>query len=213
MTKEEFEELVKAYWEKVQQQYAPYVAEGGILANHDYYVFQTKYKYQPDLMIVGVNPGGNGSGHDGWLTQGINSYTEGAPPWFQTLRNAFDYPNNKELAVMLDTCVGSNKYFVNTGSEKDVPKEIQSMATLLIRELVDIVRPKHVLTLGYDVFCTIKNRPEQVKEFDMIKFKYSNRNGIPVGYIPNPSRINQACYTPEKLQGWNNALEWFLIDK
>ena len=52
MTNEEFEGLIQAFWEKVQQQYAPYVVKGGILDNRDYYVFQTEYKYQPKLMIV-----------------------------------------------------------------------------------------------------------------------------------------------------------------
>ena len=213
MTNKEFEGLIQAYWEKVQLQYAPYVAEGGILANRDYYVFQTEYKYQPKLMIVGVNPGGNVTGHGGWLTQGINSYTEGDHPWFQTLRNIFDYPNNKSLATVLESCVGSNKYFVNTGNENDIPKDINAMSTCLIRELIDIVNPKFILTLGKDVFYAIKNGPECIKEFGSTKFIYSNRNGIPVGYIPNPSRINQKYYTPEKMHEWNKALEWFLIAK
>lgn len=211
MTKEEFEGLIQAYWVKVQKQYAPYVVEGGVLANRDYYVFQTEYTYQPKLMIVGVNPGGNGMGHGGWLSQGINSYTKGEHTWFQTLRKAFGYPNNKKLSAILETCVGSNKYFVNTGSEKDVPKDIKAMSTLLIRELIDIISPKHVITLGVDVFCTIKNKPEKIKEFGSTKFKYSERNGTPVGYIPNPSQMNQQYFTQQKINEWNEALEWFLV--
>ena len=77
MTNENFEELIQAYREKVQQQYSPFVAESSILACRDYYVFQTEYKYQPELMIVVLNPGGNGTGHGGWLAQGKNSYIEG----------------------------------------------------------------------------------------------------------------------------------------
>lgn len=210
MTEIEFEARIQTFWEKVQTLYAPYIAKGGILENRDYYVFQTKYKYRPELMIVGVNPGGNGMGHGGWLSQGMNSYTEGEHPWFQTLQNAFGFPNNKKLSNILESCVGSNKYFVNTGSEKDVPKEIRAMSTLLIRELVDIVCPKHILTLGVDVFCTIKNKPEIVQEFGSTKFKYSDRNGTPVGYLPNPSKMNHQYFTQQKTKEWNEALEWFL---
>lgn len=212
MNSESFEEQIQAYWKKVQEQYAPYVAEGGPLENRDYYVFQTAYRYQPELMIVGVNPGGNGIGAGRWLTQGSNSYTTGCHPWFDTLRSIFNYPDDEKLAVVLDNCVGSNKCFVNTGNQKDLPKEINRMSTCLIRELVDIVKPKHILTLGSDVFCTLKNKPEKVIEFSSTKFKHSKFNETPVAYIPNPSRINQGSFSPEKIKEWNDALRWFLFD-
>lgn len=212
MNTESFEEQIQAYWKKVQELYAPYVAEGGLLENRDYYVFQTEYRYQPELMIVGVNPGGNGTESGNWLSQGSNSYTMVEHTWFETVRNIFNYPDDQELAVILDSCVGSNKCFVNTGNQEDLPKEINRMSTLLIRELVGIVKPKHILTLGSDVFCTLKNIRENVIQFGSTQFKYSKFNETPVAYIPNPSRRNQVFFTPEKIKEWNDALRWFLLD-
>ena len=55
----EFEQKVADFWRDVQAECDPIQKELGGLT---YYVFQTKYRFNPDLMIVGMNPGGGFTG-------------------------------------------------------------------------------------------------------------------------------------------------------
>ncbi len=205
----EFEEKINVFWKKVQTEYADLVKEDGIFAKRNYYVFQTKPSFHPDLMIVGINPGGNYEGGC-WLTQGENTYVLGTHSWFEGVRNIFGYPQNATLKPFLENCVGSNNVFINTGNASQIPKKIPALGPNLIRELVsDIVQPNYILTLGNDIFYGLRNGKVAFKEFGQIKLKYSYRNGIPICYIPNPSRINAKYFNNGKSEDWQKALEWF----
>lgn len=206
----EFEEKIQAFWKKVQAEYADLVKEDGIFAKKNYYVFQTNYSFHPDLMIVGINPGGNYEGGC-WLTQGDNTYVLGTHSWFEGVRNIFGYPQNATLKPFLENCVGSNSIFINTGNASQIPKNVPALGPNLIRELVsDIIQPNYILTLGSDIFYGLRNGKESFKEFGQIKLKYSYRNGIPICYIPNPSRRSRNRYFNNgKIEDWQKALEWF----
>jgi hypothetical protein len=208
----EFEEKIQAFWEKVQAEYADLVKEDGIFPKTNYYVFQTKPSFNPDLMIVGINPGGNGYTGDYWLSpaNGENLYVLDAHPWFERLRHIFGYPQNVTLKPFLENCVGSNSVFINTGNASQIPKNIPALGPNLIRELVsDIIKPNYILTLGNDTFYGLRNGKVAFQEFGQIKLKYSYRNGTPVCYIPNPSRINSRYFNNGKIEDWQKALEWF----
>lgn len=213
----ELEEKIMKFWDKVTKEYDILLNSGVIAQNTNYNVFQTPYSYPsiiPDLMIIGINPRGCSESGCKWLTpqDGKNLYISGEDTWFQTLRNIFGFPHNEILKPYLENCVGSNKVFINTSCVKRLPKS-KILGPSLIRELVSkIIQPKHIVSLGKDVFSSLKNREVKSKEFGNIKLLYSQRDDIPICYIPNPSRINAKYFNQkDKLDSWQEALEWFLL--
>jgi len=55
-----FEVKLAEFWKKVQKEYSELIKIGGVAEKRDFYVFQTGYHHNPNLMIVGENPGGDG---------------------------------------------------------------------------------------------------------------------------------------------------------
>ena len=214
MNNQEFEEKIKAFWKKVQEVYEPFVCKGGLAENHDYYVFQTPVKYAPELMLVGINPGGDGKNNVHWLDPEQNLYTTDQQLWFNTVRRIFGYPNNKKLSTVLENCVGTNKCFINTGNEKKLVGELNAPSTLLIRELAnDIICPKHIIALGNTPYYTLRKRDCETKQFGTIHLHYGyTEKNIPIARLYNPSRINvNRYYTDKFCQDWQAAIEWFMI--
>jgi len=210
------EEKVKNFYEKVQNEYSVLVKKGGLMENRDYYLFQTSYYHAPDLMIIGINPGGDSAEGNSWIStkNGDNMYVIGEHTWFQTIRNIFGYPHNQLLKSYFENCVGSNKVFINTGSVKKIPNS-DVLGPKLIRELVsDIIQPKHIVALGKDVFASLSNRKPQFKTFGSVNLLYSYRDNIPICFVCNPSKINAKFFnTKEQLADWQRALEWFLLNQ
>lgn len=208
-----FEEKVQTFWRKVQLEYAGFVKEGGVAEKRDYYVFQTGYHHNPDLMIVGINPGGDRKNGDYWLCteDSYNSYVKGDHAWFQTLRNIFGYPQNTVLKPYFENCVGTNKVFINTGSIEKLPKDVDSTSTKLIRELVrDIIQPKHIIALGKAPFDSLQVSDLKVKKFGSVNLKYGYSQGTPICFIPNPSPINSKYNNERTYTDWQEAIEWFM---
>lgn len=225
----QFQKALEDYWKKVQEIYAPY-------ANQDidkdgnpllYYVFQTDVHYNPDLMIVGINPGASYHGEPFLCREdehGVvkNYYLLGAEKdaWARRLQSVFDYKqgenNDSYLSSIFENCVGTNKVFINTRIEKGCAafKDIHSKAKSLLEELIQIVKPKHIVALGRSPFDTLKQEPvKQIKDSG-INFKYSKYNGIPLAYIPNPSGLCSRYYnTEEKVKSWQKTIEAFLKDQ
>lgn len=212
----EIKERVHEFWHKVEEEYSELVKEGGIAEKRDYYIFQTPYTYQPKLMFVGINPGGDSSEGNSWICpkEGQNMYVSGDHPWFQTLRNIFGYPNNEVLKPFFENCVGSNKVFINTGNVKKIPNS-NLLGPDLIRELVsEIIKPKHIVALGKDVFYSLSNRKATIKTFGRVNLMHSYRDDIPICYVCNPSRQNVRFFNDQELlDDWQKALEWFLVGK
>jgi hypothetical protein len=213
---ENFEGKVQAFWGDVQKQYLELVQEGGIAENTDFYVFQTGYRHKPDLMIVGINPAGGDDNGDRWLCppNNFNNYTKCDDVWFQTLRKIFGYPDNENLKTYLDDCVGSNEVFINTGSQRKLRQLHTSVfGPTLIRQLVTkIIEPKHIVALGKDVFYALRTGKETFQKFGDVNFKYAHSsNGVPICFIPNPSKQNIKYFNNASLlKDWQNALEWFM---
>jgi len=211
----DIKEKINDYWKNVQAQYDELTKPGGIAEKRDYYIFQTPYYYNPDLMIVGINPGGDNSNGNKWIypPDSQNMYVTGEHQWFQTLRNIFGYPNNEVLKPFFENCVGSNKVYINTGSVKKIPNS-NILGPSLIRELVsDIIHPKHIVALGKDTFCSLSNRKASFKTFGRVNLMHSFRDNIPICYVCNPSRQNARFFNQQELiDDWQKALEWFLIE-
>lgn len=211
----EIEQKMDDFWAKVQEEYTELTKLGGIAEKRDYYVFQTLFHYNPDLMIVGINPGGDNSEGNKWLfpKDRQNMYVTGEHRWFQTLRNIFGYPNNEVLKPFFENCVGSNKVFINTGSVKKIPNS-NLLGPSLIRELVsEIIQPKHIVALGKVVFCSLSNKKASYKTFGRVNLLHSFRDNIPICYVYNPSRQNARFFNQQELlDDWQRALEWFLIN-
>jgi len=212
------EELVKAYWEnEIRAQLDPISKESGNLL---YYVFQTPYRFNPDLLIVGMNPGGDYKGVP-FLDRSTSYYTDckNDPQAFgYTICSVFGHGENQALWQLLENAVGTNRVFFNTGNEqklKKLPryKEIVAKCSKITHTLIDeYIQPKKILTLGNDPFDCVKT----TKGYDVIKvgdvvIKKSYRNEIPVCNIPNPSKRNRRYYKPEQIKQYQLLLEKELL--
>ncbi len=138
----------------------------------DFYVFQTPIIYNPELLIIGINPGGMGSYSQYLKKNNVKKrspnsiyYSENTlinkPEWEienklkgnDVMRNAFKRLFNKENNLdILQNTVFMNMFYFNTQKEihinniktKDVIKKYCIEKTI---EFIDIIRPKNILFL------------------------------------------------------------------
>ena len=181
-----------------------------------YYVFQTdKYHYNPDLLIVGINPGGNYYGEP-QLAQKDNYYLNGSDAWATCLQSVFGYKSNEYyndfLSNIYENCVGTNRVFINTRREHDIDKKILPKAQELLEELIQIIQPKHIIVLGMKPFDALRGKSKVELKVEP-NFKFSYHKGIPLAYIPNPSPMCRRYYTGDKIRLWQNILVKFLGDE
>lgn len=224
MNPEIFNQKRRAFGAEAAEAYRRFAGQGLFEPQTDLYVYQTAVRHAPELMLVGINPGGKG--HDGICdTEGTvggtyNAYVDcrDEHPWFTRLYSLFDTPR---LRPLLERCVGTNKYFINTGSANGLPRaiEFRRMAGTLVCKLADeVIEPEHIVTLGRDVFTTLCNTPSPAPErFGEVLFRYGYRRRpdgrmIPVGYLCNPSPRNARYFAGGKIADWQRALEWFLTE-
>lgn len=224
-----FNSQISEFWNEVQQIYDPIQKETDL----SYYVFQTSYKYNPDLMIIGINPGGE-YGSEKYLVNKIaeqgkfkNMYIDwmyGQNPdktvneWFNTLCSVFDYPNNPELKRVLENTVGTNCCYLNTGSVKGMNERYDAKTFFLesknlVKKLVSIIQPKKILTLGEIPFDNVRDKKVELIAVNTLNnIKSSFAGSIPVYNIPNPSRINKnQYYAGQKLIDYQNCLAKLLM--
>lgn len=202
-----FEEDLRNFFESAKEKYKEITDAEPLLQGKRSYIFQTgEPVFQPELMIVGINPGADYPGEFTLTNEGKNMYVEDDAPWFGTLRSIIPM-------AYLKCCVGTNKYYVNTPKEKDIKnKELKKVGTLLTRKLIDeVIKPRHIICLGNDIFNTIKIGDCQIP-FPGLKFKVGDRNSIPVAYIPNPSPFNGSEYRKEQLPVYREAVRNFVQD-
>lgn len=138
----------------------------------DFYVFQTPVSYNPDLLIIGINPGGDKSycqllNDKGYSKRPYNDlgYNENTlvikPDWEienqlkgnDIMRNAFKRVFNKEnnLAILENTIM-MNMFYFNTQKEIhidkiDIKDEIKNYCINKTKEFIEILNPKNVLFL------------------------------------------------------------------
>ena len=213
-----FQEKIDRFWEKTQELYDPIQKKYNGLS---YYVFQAPPSENPKLMIIGLNPGGNDSDIK-MLQQEGNAYTEMKAEWFETLRKVFDYPNNPELKEILDKCVGTNRFFFNTGSQSGLEKikaEVVSNGVKfanasgdLLNELVDIIKPEYIIAAHSDTFNHIGKYNKQTFNGKTMIGYTKPEGGIPVLKIINFSkRMRDKHYnTEEEVKAWTKTIIEFL---
>ena len=212
------EKELHKFWEKCQDFYnsdevTPADKKGIPLL---YYVFQTdKYHYNPDLLIVGINPGGNYYGEP-QLAQKDNYYLNGSDAWATCLQSVFGYKSdeyyNDFLSNVYENCVGTNLVFMNTRREHDIDKKILPKAKEFLEELIQIIQPKHIIALGVKPFDALRGKSKVELKVEP-NFKFSYHKGIPLAYIPNPSPMCRRYYTGDKIRLWQNILVKFLGDE
>jgi hypothetical protein len=132
----------------------------------DFYVFQSKIRFSPDLLIVGANPGGcktyasilkdkniyKRSKND--LANGTNLYLQN-PNW-SISRPILEMFSSERLKHLLETSVIMNTIFFNTTKVADLNKlehgkEMISFCIKKSNELIyDILKPKNILFIGDD---------------------------------------------------------------
>ena len=214
----DFKLKLDAFGAKVHEVYDLLVGPGGAAENVDYYIFQTAVQEEPELLVMGINPGGDCKkgvrDATGSIDTTYNAYFDGNDhSWFQTLRRIFGTPM---LTQQLRNCVGTNNYYINTGNMQKLPedKDFKRNAVILSRELVDeIIRPKRIVALGTDPFYMLNRGPIQTKQFGHVSFKYGHRGDMLVGLVYNPSQRNaNRYYTDAWIGDWQKALEWFLAE-
>lgn len=197
-------ESVHLYWEKeIKPQLDPLHDAAGNLM---YYVFQTPYRFQPELLIVGINPGGDFKDGVPFLERENNWYTKDKQHSFSgTLCKVFGYGKNDKLFDMLDNAVGTNMTFFNTGNVNSLKNnalssEMRSRCVEIARNLVDnFIQPKRILCLGVPPFDGMKDKTAPI-EYPIKGIRKSYRGDTPVYYIPNPSKININKYYKNESQ-------------
>ncbi len=208
-------EELNRYWEtEIRPQLDPlHSAEGDLL----YYVFQTPYRFQPELLIVGINPGGDYKDVP-FLKREKNWYTEKTrePRSFNDIIcSVFGYGKNDKLFNLLENAVGTNRIFFNSGSVEKLKRK--GTANEMIRKCVKIadnlvdnfIQPKRIVCLGVPPFDGTKNKEKQIEQpIAGLALKKSYRGEIPVYFIPNPSRLNiNRYYSPEQIAQYQHYFE------
>ena len=225
-----FEEQMQTFWMEVQEIYNNIDRR-----NYTYYMFQTDYRENPDLMIVGINPGGETNGNPNPILEhceDYNNYTDGDSLWCSRIRELFDFGNDEYLSNILRNCVGTNRCYINTPN-KDILEEIyksnsekifdsihsnklipfKNKSGELLFTLIDIIKPKHILTLGNDVFSHLvgAKHVNTIGSCEMkIGYPKCGNSKIPVGYIPNPSGINNKYFSATKMKEWPKTITEFM---
>jgi len=141
----------------------------------DFYVFQTPVDlYNPDLLIIGINPGGGKPYSELLIQKGyskrsatdlaydVNTLTtkpqweiEGKLKGNDVMRSSFSRVFTKEnsLEKVLQNTVMMNMFYFNTPKEKDlsaIPQEMQDYCLRKTIEFIEILNPKNILFLTSD---------------------------------------------------------------
>jgi len=215
MTNEELDIFIKREFEKIKVQV-------GTENPLDFYIFQTDYCVSPELMIVGINPGGEAKNNAFKIGSYLRSdsitrhsnYKEDHP-WFNHLKTIFDFPGVSDLAHAFDECVGLNLCPYNTRNENDmqakVANETRCLLSTTIIEIIDAIAPKHIITLGRQPFYTLRGRNLiTYKKVDAINLRFSQHGKTPLCWLYNPSRRNSSRYAKTDLKKLQSELTAFL---
>ncbi|TZF81764.1 hypothetical protein FW774_17050 [Pedobacter sp. BS3] len=174
----------------------------------DFYVFQTPInKYNPDLLIIGINPGGEGK-YSKWLERnkkdkrtneslyyGVNTLVE-KPYWeiedknkgADTMRAAFSkvFTEENGLKSVLKNAVMMNMIYFNTKTEKDlnsIPIEMRNFCISKTLEFIDILKPKNILFLTNEKMLKKYGVKNILQVSDTVK--KGNLNDLDIFCIPH----------------------------
>lgn len=208
---------IQMYWENdIKPQLDPLHNTAGNLL---YYVFQTPYRFQPELLIVGINPGGDYEGVP-FLDRKTNWYTECTRnaeqkhSFNEKLCAVFGYGKNNELFNFFENAVGTNMVFFNTGSVEKLNNNplknemIQKCKHIVIKLIDEYIQPKRILTIGKEPFENLKTSKAELVKPENVYIHKSFRGKTPMYRIPNPSRINiGSYYKPEQIAQYQQYFE------
>lgn len=181
--------------------------------NLDYYCFQSAMPTsEPDLLVIAINPGGRGAFKKDRtkdeLSQGYNIYDvrEGhiCPdnmPMVTKLSRVFTTP---QLQDALAAATVMNIYYFNTKNVQEMnaglSSEVRGFCQEKLRELIDIIKPKHILFLCTDYDELVSLGVEGLKGAG-----YYTKTGIFKGVeflaIPNPGFFKAYSYANGKSMG------------
>ena len=199
-----FDSAIASFWKDVQSQYKDVIYNDPELIGKSVYVFQTGYpSFRPELMVIGSNPGGGYAGEFSLTNGEMNRYLSD-DLWFNRLRTVI--PEH-----YLESCVGTNKYYVNTPQDKGIKnKKLKYLGTYFTRKLVDIIEPRHIICLHGDTFNTLVGNRNFIVPDSRINLKRGIYKNIPVCCIPNLSGKCQRFYKKDLLPIFNHAVYEFM---
>jgi len=232
MKNTKFEHELELWIHKVYQK----CNELGQILNKDYYPFQcSKESLQKgvELLIIGANPGGSNPFSankeiDKLFNCGVdgsNAYIayENDPQWKinQPVLEIFSTPN---LRKVLENAVIMNAVYFNTAEVKDLSllenrKTALSFCIQMTKEFIDILKPKAILMLGFDVpkWLNIRYNKEENGLLFSDKTKksaliFETKGVIPIYIIHHPSR-NYKFNSTENLNKKQEVFEKILNRK
>jgi len=151
----------------------------------DFYIFQTPIIYNPDLLLIGINPGSNNSYSKMLKEKGVkkreasslyyneNLLVEEANDWkdgMGAVRNKFkeiffdDY-----LFSQLKNSVMMNMYYFNTKSSMDIKNldaELKAYCLEKTKEFIDIINPKNIVFFTSDKSILAKIGVKEIQQVD-----------------------------------------------
>jgi hypothetical protein len=230
---ESFEEKLKK-WAEFTVEYCNEIAEN---KNRTYYVFQSEPRYEPDVLILGLNPGGNFTFEsqiekEGWgLKQHGKMISEiliHQNPWYfggkeekkekewNILRNLNKTINvHSEVSGIFDNMVYMNILYFNSKDFaefkswfKESWKDVFENCMELSKLLIfDIIKPKRILCLSIDNCYRPFTRNQQSEQLLTNLLNKSEINGICIYGMTHPS-ARKTNFERENI-GWHLYADWF----
>lgn len=228
-----FEEKLKK-WAEYSAEYCNKIAK---VKNRAFYVFQSEPISEPEILILGLNPGGKNSfdsqiESDGW---GLKEYKKMTPevfihqnPWYiggkeaekekewNILRNLNKTVNvQSELSQIFDNMVYMNILYFNSTNFAEFKtcfnndwKEVFDNCIELSKLLIfEIIRPKKILCLGIDNCYKPFIKNSQTEELIYRSLYRSQINGLTIYGMTHPSARKTSI--ERELIGWHLYADWF----
>ena len=179
----------------------------------DFYVFQSNVSFQPELMIIGSNPGGNKEystmkreqGRDRRTANnlGISDHNQFlVNDGWGSMRSLCELFSGPILRPVFEKAVITNIVYFNTGNFQELRKRLNQGGREALQfcvkknmELIRLVSPKHLLLMGIPARDNLRpyfDKPLQsllvtpVEKYNLIQ--ETTLNGIPTYCIHHPSR-------------------------
>lgn len=179
----------------------------------DFYVFQSNVSFQPELMIIGSNPGGNkeystmnreqGRERRTANNLGISDHNQFlVNDGWGSMRSLCELFSGPILRPVFEKAVITNIVYFNTGNFQELRKRMNQGGREALQfcvkknmELIIGVSPKHLLLMGIPARDNLRpyfDKPLQsllvtpVEKYNLIQ--ETTLNGIPTYCIHHPSR-------------------------
>jgi hypothetical protein len=222
-----FDSDILAWKQKIVDQCDAFAKDESKDLDLDFYVFQSAVSYNPELLIIGANPGGNATYSEvnlknnrerrtaDQLGYSSNQFIEN-PTWGSgSLNKLFSGPI---LAPIFERAIVTNVAYFNTENfaalkKRNGAREAINFCKSATLEMITIVQPQRILLLGnhaLDAFRPHFEKPAadilKTSDVKSALVRQSSINGVPVFWIHHPSR-NQLFNSGENLEKKRTLLE------